>query len=242
MEEKKNRGMNLAIPGAIVFAGILISGALIFSPSSNTGGEERVAAQPVQDEGSVNVMNPITAEDHIRGNPNAPVKIVEYSDYECPFCKRFHETMNEVMDTYGAEGKVAWVFRHFPLDQLHPIKARKEAATAECVAEVGGDDMFWKFSDRFFELTPSNNQTNIDVVLPQIVGELGLSQAKVDECVASGRYDDHIQSDFDNAVATGGRGTPWSILIAADGTAYPLSGAQPYNSVTQLIDLGLGGN
>lgn len=241
MEEKKKEGMNLAVPGAIMFAGILIAGALVFS-SLQSGGGQRVAEEVPQDAGSLDAMDPVSEKDHLRGNPNAPVVIVEYSDYECPFCKRFHETMNQVMDTYGAEGKVAWVYRHFPLDQIHPVKARQEAAAAECVAEIGGDDMFWKFSDRFFELTPSNNQTDLTVVLPQIYSELGLSQAKVDECVASGRYDDHIQAEFENAVATGGRGTPWSILIAADGTKYPLSGAQPLSAINQLIELGLGNN
>tara|TARA_B100000745_G_scaffold12215_1_gene9155 strand:- start:4 stop:729 length:726 start_codon:yes stop_codon:yes gene_type:complete len=241
MEEKKKEGMNLAVPGAIMFAGILIAGALVFS-SLQSGGGKRVAEEVPQDTGSLDAMDPVSEKDHLRGNPNAPVVIVEYSDYECPFCKRFHEIMNQVMDTYGAEGKVAWVYRHFPLDQLHPVKARQEASAAECVAEIGGDDMFWKFSDRFFELTPSNNQTDLTVVLPQIYSELGLSQAKVDECVASGRYDDHIQAEFENAVATGGRGTPWSILIAADGTKYPLSGAQPLSAINQLIELGLGNN
>ncbi len=241
MEEKKKEGMNLAVPGAIMFAGILIAGALVFSSLQSSGGQQ-VAEEAPQDAGSLDAMDPVSEKDHVRGNPNAPVMIVEYSDYECPFCKRFHETMNQVMDTYGAEGKVAWVYRHFPLDQLHPVKARQEAAAAECVAEIGGDDMFWRFSDRFFELTPSNNQTDLTVVLPQIYSELGLSQAKVDECVASGRYDDHIQAEFENAVATGGRGTPWSILIAADGTKYPLSGAQPLSAINQLIELGLGNN
>lgn len=233
--------MNLAVPGAIMFAGILIAGALVFSSLQSSGGQQ-VAEEAPQDAGSLDAMNPVSEKDHVRGNPNAPVMIVEYSDYECPFCKRFHETMNQVMDTYGAEGKVAWVYRHFPLDQLHPVKARQEAVTAECVAEIGGDDMFWRFSDRFFELTPSNNQTDLTLVLPQIISELGLSQAKVDECVASGRYDDHIQAEFENGVATGGRGTPWSILIAADGTKYPLSGAQPLSAINQLIELGLGNN
>jgi protein-disulfide isomerase len=241
MEEKKKEGMNLAVPGAIMFAGILIAGALVFSSLQSSEGQQ-VAEEAPQDAGSLDAMDPVSEKDHIRGNPNAPVMIVEYSDYECPFCKRFHETMNQVMDTYGAEGKVAWVYRHFPLDQIHPVKARQEAATAECVAELGGDDMFWKFSDRFFELTPSNNQTDLTLVLPQIISELGLSQTKVDECVASGRYDDHIQNDLDNAIATGGRGTPWSILIAADGTKYPLSGAQPLSAINQLIELGLGNN
>jgi len=240
MNEVKTKTNNLMIPLAIVIAGGLIAGAVVLGGNKNTtlGVQQPPAAAP-QPTGSTENVTPVTSEDHIRGNPNAPVKIVEYSDFECPFCKRFHSTMQQVMNEYGKDGKVAWVYRHFPLDQLHPVKARLEAATAECVAEIGGNDAFWKFSDRFFELTPSNNQTDTDTVLPQIVGELGLSQTAVDECVASGRYDQHIQDEVDNAIATGGRGTPWSIVIAPNGDTFPISGAQPYGSVKQLIDIAL---
>ncbi len=230
------------IPLAIVLAGGLIAGAVFFGgggSTSNVASNTQPTQAVPQPTGSTDSVNPITSADHVRGNPDAPVKIVEYSDFECPFCKRFHDTMNQVMDEYGKDGQVAWVYRQFPLDQLHPVKARLEAATSECIAEIGGNDAFWQFSDRFFELTPSNNQTDVDTVLPQIIGELGLSQSAIDECVASGKYDQHIQDDIDNAVATGGRGTPWSVVIAPNGETFPLSGAQPYNSVKQLIDISL---
>ena len=129
--ETKN---NMMIPGAIVIAGVLIAGAVIYSnggsPTTPTG------AGAVQESGSTDKVRPISADDHILGNPNAPVKIVEYSDFECPFCKRFHDTMNQIMDEYGKSGDVAWVFRHFPLDQLHPVKARTEAVASECISEI----------------------------------------------------------------------------------------------------------
>src|SRR3990172_9010082 len=106
-------------------------------------------------------LRPVSkGRDHIRGDPAAPVTLVEYSDFECPFCKRFHGTVKKLVDESG--GRVRWVFRHFPLDDLHPVKARKEAVASECAAELGGNDAFWKFADRFFELTPSNNRTDID--------------------------------------------------------------------------------
>lgn len=92
--------------------------------------------------------------DHLRGDPKASVKVVEFSDLECPFCKRFHLTMQQLMEGYS--GKVAWVYRHFPLDSLHP-KARKEAEASECAAELGGNDGFWAYIDKLFEITPSNN-------------------------------------------------------------------------------------
>lgn len=231
---------NLTIPVAIVIAGALIAGA-VYLGTSKSGGNVAVndsQPQPVaQQAGNLDQMAKITGSDHIRGNPEAPVKIVEYSDFECPFCKRFHETMKQVTTEYGDQ--VAWVYRHFPLDQLHPVKARKEAVATECAAELGGNDAFWKYADRFFELTPSNNQTNIDTVLPQIAKEIGLDEAKFASCLASKKYDAHIEENVQNAVATGGNGTPWSIVVGKNGKKYPLSGAQPYASVKQLIDLAL---
>ena len=229
---------NLAVPIAIVIAGALIAGAVYWSAR---GDSVAVAPQPQAGAGNtagLENMNPIEDSDHIRGNPNAPVKIVEYVDMECPFCKRFHSTMQQVMDEYGKNGKVAWVYRHFPLDSIHS-QARTEAVASECANELGGSDAFWKYADRFFELTPSNNQTNIATVLPQIAREIGLDETKFNSCLASKKYDKHIQDDLDNATATGGNGTPWSIIVTASGKKYPLSGAQPYEAVKQLIELAL---
>ncbi len=185
-------------------------------------------------------MRPVSKDkdrDHIRGNPSAPISLVEYSDFECPFCKRFHLTAKQLVNE--SKGQVKWVYRHFPLDELHPVKARKEAAASECAAEFGGNDAFWKFADRFYELTPSNNRTDIDRVLPQIAREIGLDEKKFESCLASGRHDRRIEEDLQNAYATGGRGTPWSIIVSKSGKMYPLSGAQPYATVKQLVELAL---
>ena len=105
-------------------------------------------------EASLINMKPISDSDHILGDKNAPVKIVEFSDTECPFCKRFHTTMQQVVK--DSNGQVAWVYRHFPLDQLHS-KARKEAEATECAAELGGNEKFWAYLNRLMEVTPANN-------------------------------------------------------------------------------------
>lgn len=232
---------NLAVPIAIVIAGALVAGAVYLGQK----GDARDITPPtgIQQEEeelstSLENMAPITSKDHIIGDPNALIKIVVYSDMECPFCKRFHSTMQQIMEEYGKDGKVAWIYRHFPLDSLHS-KARTEAVASECANELGGNDAFWKYADRFFELTPSNNQTDIAAVLPQIALEIGLDETKFNSCLASKKYDKHIQDDLDNAAATGGNGTPWSIVITANGKKYPLSGAQPYETVKQLVELGL---
>lgn len=235
--DEPSKSNTLSIPIAIVIAGALIAGAVYMGTNrAGTVNNPQAEATPQQLSGNLEQMTAVTSKDHIRGNPNASVKIVEYSDMECPFCKGFHSTMQQVTQEYG--DKIAWVYRHFPLDSIHS-KARTEAVAAECANELGGNDAFWKFTDRWFELTPSNNQTDIQTVLPQIAREIGLNESAFNTCLTSGKYDEHVQDNLDNAIATGGNGTPWSIVVTASGKKYPLSGAQPYATIKQLIDLAL---
>lgn len=229
MEQTTN---NFSIPGAIIVAGALIAGALYFGLSASHNTVSGVYDE--QPTGDLNAVAEVTDADHVLGNPNAPVTIIEYSDFECPFCKVFHETMQQVIKDKGTE--VAWVYRHFPLDSIHS-QARTEAIASECAAEQGGNEAFWKYANRFFEVTPSNNQTNIAVVLPQIAREIGLNEDLFMQCLSSGKYDDHIQQNLENGIATGGNGTPWSIVVGENGNVYPLSGAQPYEAIVQLIEL-----
>lgn len=157
---------------------------------------------------------------------------MEFSDLECPFCKQFHNTMQQVVDDYGDQ--VAWVYRHFPLDSLHP-KARKEAEATECAAEQGGNDGFWAFTDRLFEITPSNDGLNLNQ-LPEIAGDVGLDVSAFQTCLDSGKYADKVEAQYQDAVAAGGNGTPYSVVISSDGTTVPLSGAQPISSVKTIVD------
>jgi len=231
-----------AVPIAIVIAGSLITGGVLFDSKIAIPPQQAALIEkaPVAEDVSKQLENikPVSKDDHIRGNPNAPVKIVEYSDTECPFCKRIHLTMKQVMDEYGKDGRVAWVYRHFPLDQLHPIKAREQAVAFECANELGGNDKFWEYADRLYEITPSNNGLDRKE-LPKIAVYVGLDVAKFNTCLASGKFDKHIEEDVQNAIATGGRGTPWSILIAPDGAKFPINGALPFEAIKQLIDTAL---
>lgn len=93
-------------------------------------------------------IDPVTDKDHILGSKDADIVIVEYSDLECPYCSRFHATMHQVMKDY--DGKVAWVFRHLPLEQLHP-NAFNKAISAECVFDLGGEEKFWSYIDTIFK-------------------------------------------------------------------------------------------
>lgn len=227
---------NPSIPFAIVIAGAIIAVALYFNMRGNSATVAPKTQTTDEKVARLDNMNPITSDDHILGNPNAPVKIVEYSDFECPACKLFQTIMMRVMDDYGKSGKVAWVYRQFPIDLLHPINARKESVASECAAELGGNDAFWKFANRFFEISLSNDETDIKSAIPQVAREIGLDEARFASCLESGKYDAHIQEDIDNANATGNRGTPWSIVVGENGKKYPLSGVWPETAIKQLIN------
>ena len=234
-----------SIPAAILIAGLLIAGAVFYSKGNSSdveltakSGNNPPVAQPSLRSGSIDNIKPVSSKDHIRGNPNAPIKIVEFSDFECPFCKKFHPTMKRVVEEYGKEGKVAWIYRHFPLDSIHPKKARNEAVASECAAELGGNVKFWEYADKIFEITPSNNKLD-QSLLPKIAEDIGLNRDKFEACLGSGRYDAHVEADLQDAIASGGTGTPYSVLIDAKGRKYPISGAQPYSAVKAVIDIAL---
>ena len=153
-----DRKSNFAVPMAIIIAGALVAGALYFNRGSGENGAQNNLAvkDNAVETAKENNVKAVSSADHIRGNPNAKVKVIEFSDPECPFCKRFHDTMNQIIDEYGKSGQVAWVYRHFPLDAIHS-KARKESEALECANEQGGGANFWAYLDRLFEVTPSND-------------------------------------------------------------------------------------
>jgi len=182
-------------------------------------------------------MRAVSKDDHIRGDFNAPVKIIEYSDSECPFCKRFHATLQQIMSEYNETGNVTWVYRHFPITQLH-AKAFNEALAMECASALGGNDKFWAYTDRLYEITPANNGLD-PIELNNIAQYVGLDMKKFKTCLASKEYEQRITNDSQNAIATGGQGTPWSIIVAQNGKKYKLSGAQPYTAVKQLVEFAL---
>lgn len=233
-----SKGQNLMIPGAIILAGIIIAGAVVYSNGSastvNLGDTGQAAIRG--NVGAAENVKPVTKDDHIIGSIDALVTIIEFSDLECPFCKRFHSTLQQIVDEY--DGKVAWVYRHFPLDSLHS-KARKEAEATECAANLGGNNAFWAYTNRLFEVTPSNNRLDLDS-LPEIAEYIGLDKEKFQKCLDSGQYKDHIASDLEDAFNSGGQGTPYSIVISADGTKSVIPGALSYDSVKKIIDEALG--
>ncbi len=180
-------------------------------------------------------IKPVTDSDHIRGNKNAKLTLVEYSDFECPFCKSFHPTTQEILKTYG--DKVRLVYRHFPLP-FHQ-NAQKEAEASECVAELGGNDAFWNFVDKIFEKTTSNGTGFALDKLGPLAAELGLDQAKFQSCLDSGKYTKLVQDEQADGTTGGVNGTPSTFIVTSKGNNQMIVGAQPIAAFKTAIDAAL---
>jgi protein-disulfide isomerase len=237
-QEKPKR--DFLLPASIMIAAVLISVSLVYNAgkkSPATGAAN--LAGGVQGTQAVDSLSlkPVTAADHILGDPKAPIVMVEFSDLECPFCKRFQATLHQLMNDFP--GKLAWVYRHFPLDAIHP-KSRHEAEAAECANALGGNTAFWNFIDKIFEITPSNNGLD-PALLTQTATEIGLNTAQFQACLDSGKYASIVNADVQDGLGAGTEGTPNTILVA-NGKKYPVMGALPYDQVKLMIQAILAGN
>jgi protein-disulfide isomerase len=178
---------------------------------------------------------PISDRDHVRGNKNADVMLVEYADFECPYCKDFHPTLLQALSDYG--DKIGLVYRHFPLS-FHQ-NAQKEAEASECVWEQGGDTAFWKFGDDVFDRTTSNGTGFALDKLAPLAKEIGLDATKFQSCLDSGKYTDYVTNQESEGTTAGITGTPGTFVINKKGEVWLVPGAVPYDSLKQTIDLAL---
>ncbi len=187
-------------------------------------------AAPVQDWGILPVVDAQT--DHIRGNPTPKVTLIEYADYECPFCKNHHKTMQMLMERFP--NKINWVYRHFPLS-FHQ-NAEKEAEASECIAELGGNDTFWKFTDAIFERTTSNGNGFSLAKLGPLAQELGVDQTKFQDCLDSGKYAKKVQAQMDAGTVAGVNGTPATFVVkTSNGKWQMISGAVDYPQFNDVV-------
>ena len=219
------------IPGAVVVAGLFIALAVVMTGGSST-------ALPAQDkliELPQAEILPITEEDHVRGpegagDPrDADVFLVEYSDYRCSYCGRFHATVLSILDEY--EGRVSWVYRHTP----YQPGGMEAAVASECIAELAGEDAFWEYTDLAL-----NNQSKLSPEwhLSTAVS-LGADEERFKECVSSGRYNERIAAETKNSQEMGGQGTPHNVLLTKEGRILPFPGAQPIEKVREFINVAL---
>lgn len=214
--------------GAMISIAILLHGYMV-KPTTSTNTPTPSNAPTV-----TAAPETVKKDDHIYGSKDAELVLVEYSDTECPFCKRFHETTKSIVDE--SNGKVAWIYRHYPLD-MHP-KANKEAEAVECAGEVGGEVGLWKYLDRIFEVTPANNQLDPNE-LPKIAAQVGLNVDAFSTCLNSGKYASRVSNDKTEGAKYGVSGTPHTFLMKKKGDKLTLvqviSGAQPKEAVAAFI-------
>lgn len=215
MDEQTNRFL---IPGAIVLAAIVIAIAVIYSingPSAgNKKGNSEIAA--------LGTLPEVSLTDFILGDKNAPVTMIEYGDFQCPFCGRFFkETESTLREKYIKTGKIKFIYRDFAF--LGP-ESTWAANAARCAGEQG---KFWEYHDRLF-----GNQQALDVNnLKKYANELKLDSGKFDKCLDDGKYRDEVNKDLADGSQAGIDGTPGFIIGKTK-----LSGAQPYASFKAAID------
>lgn len=199
--------------------------------SGGNAGTGTAADQPAQPaEPTVGEVDKVTNSDHIRGNlKTAKVALIEYSDFECPFCSQFHPTAQQALKAYGDD--LVWVYRHYPLTQLHP-KAQKLAEASECITSLGGAGAFWQFADKVFA-----DQSITLAALPALASSMGINQTKFSDCLDNDKMKDTVAKGTASGTRAGVTGTPGNILLnLKTGEKKLIPGAVPFETLKTAID------
>ncbi len=230
-------GAKLLIPGAIVLAGIIIAGAILWT--NRPGGSRQAAAlaqtpaPPGQSAGTA--AGDIADNDPYLGKPDAPVTFVEFSDFQCPFCRRFYrESLSQLKEKYIKTGKVKFVYRDFPISSIHEM-AEAYAQAGECANAQG---KFWPMHDKIFDEQERRGSGTISGITVSDVKrwarEIGLDGTAFDQCLDSGKYAAEVAKDYQDGQALGVSGTP---TVFINGRL--VVGALPYAQFEVLIEQAL---
>ncbi|PIR70131.1 MAG: hypothetical protein COU46_03195 [Candidatus Niyogibacteria bacterium CG10_big_fil_rev_8_21_14_0_10_42_19] len=222
------------IPVAIIVAGVLIAGALMSSgnktplakaPSVPDVSENR-ARFPLAvktDNKDAEALLWVREGDYVLGNPDAPVTIAEFGDFQCPFCEKFHNgARKEIVEKYVKSGQVKLIWRHFPLETIHPY-AKPASIASECAGEQG---KFWEYHTTLF----SNQNALAKDNLIQYAGDLGLNTVAFESCLVSGKYDQKVQSEFNLGRLLNISGTPTYFI-----NGLFMEGALPFKEIESVI-------
>lgn len=236
------------IAGAVLLGSLIVAASLLVSLKPKAAGDTvgtptpsqpTAAGQPTAQpttEGSASLDDDAVLGDRKK----AKVAIIEFSDYECPFCKRFHdETYNQIVKDFVDTGKAVVSFRDFPL-AFHEPKATEAAKYAQCVKEGKGDAAFFVFNKAYFASTISNGKGLPEGKMDEILKQIGANPATVTACAISDKYKDEIAKDTSDGQASGVSGTPSFIVGKLDSkgnvTGELLVGAQPYPQFKATIE------
>ena len=237
---------NLAmICGTIIVACVIIAGTILYSngksSNSNTVVNGNVPNQQQQQNQPIGPVKVSVDDDPVLGDKNAPVTLIEFSDYECPFCKRhFTDVYPQLKKDYIDTGKVKLVFRDYIAVPSHNPLATSEAMAAQCAKDQDGDSAYFKFHDAIFTKTISNGNGLAVSELPVIAKSLGLNVSTFQSCLDSNKYKDEVNKDIADGQKVGVNGTP-SFFVGKsnssgtiDGTI--IVGAQPFAAFKVIID------
>src|SRR3990167_86351 len=209
---------------SIIIAGVIIAGAIVFTNMRQSAPAAVAAADAPS---TATNERAASAQDHIVGSPAAPLVLIEYSDFQCPYCNVVHPTLKRIVEE--SNGQIAWVYRHLPLESIHP-SAKPAAVASECVAEQLGNNGFWKFADVIFA-----NQSKMNpAYFEQVALQLGAQKTAYKSCVASAAIAKKVDADSSEAQQNGGQGTPYTVLYDKKGQV-GVSGALPYEAFTSVI-------
>lgn len=240
-EEKSSKSATITIKkdtlwkvGTFVFAALF----LIVLFGGRFGGGNDSGTVDVRDVGptgqatdTINAQSLIEDNDPVLGDPNADVSIVEFSDFQCPFCARAHSgALADFRNSdYFKDGQVNLVYKHFPLNSIHPY-AQKAGEASECANRQG---KFWEYHDTLFA-----NPTALDTTsLKSYAVQLGLDTSKFNSCLDGGEASSEVNKELAQATAAGGRGTPYFIIVNnKNGDAVPVSGAVPFSQLEAAIN------
>lgn len=218
IKEKKG----ISIPSAVIIAGVIIAGAILVTQSSGVNNPD---ANVPGANTTTTLLNPISDDDFITGAKKPQVTIVEFSDFGCSFCARFHPTLQQVVDTYPDD--IAWVYRHLP------YRDKNAALASECVGQRLGDEAFWDYTTTLFSLFPAIQQ---DVLLREAVA-LGMSAGDFETCIVDESIEAAVSADAAEAQLLGASGTPFSLIVTDDGRTFPLRGAVAFEQIQQIVDV-----
>lgn len=244
MEKKQKLNVNMG-PLQLVMVLVIIVGAFLIGrltaqveylqKGGNAANNQAVVpqAQAPQAPQTAENLPEVTNDDWVKGNRKAKVALVEYSDTECPFCKSFHPTAQQIVDTYKDE--VMWVYRHYPLS-FHQ-NAQKQAEATECAGSLGGNDAFWKYTDAIYDRTEAGGTGfALDKLVP-LAKEMGLNEARFKECLDSGKMAEVVKEEMDAGTQAGITGTPGNVILNIEtGETRLLPGAVPFDQIKPIID------
>ena len=212
---------------SIIIAGVIIALAVLYTnahPGAATAADAAGAGAPTV---APKVSAP-SGSDHIIGSPNAPIVLIEYSDFQCPFCSVVYPTIKKIVQ--DSNGQIAWVMRSLPLTSIHP-NANPAANAAECIAAQLGNTGFWKFTDDIF----ANQDKMSASYYAQLATKYGADMLKYNTCVAASTYQSKIDAEANEAQNNGGQGTPYTVVYSTKGQA-AISGAQPEANFMSVIN------